>query len=334
MVNEPIKPDRWTLSPRTVIVICLGLFISAAGVGLIVRVVDLAQVGQAINTLTWSWLGLALLIVVGSYGARGQRWNILLRPQSFRWPAVLRALLSGQLLNLLLPIRVGDVARALLLGREAGGSVARALGSIVIEKAWDWLALCLLILIIAWAIPLPEWFLTPARSIGLIAVGVVIGFSTVAVLPAAWLPRGLAQLDRALGHLPARWHDRLLTMSRRLLDSLSVLRQRSTVTGSALWTFIVWGLSVLLNYAVLRAYAVDSWLTAMTLLAVLMLGLALPPSIAGVGVFEGLTMLTLHAFGISYGVGLAIGLTLHLIISVPLLIGVGWTWLVPTSRVL
>ena len=104
-----------------------------------------------------------------------------------RWPfdrtAVLRALLTGQLLNLLLPIRVGDVVRSILLGREPSGSFARVFGSVLIEKAWDWLTLCVLVLIVTWAAPLPDWFLAPARSIGLLAALILIGFVAVAIIP-------------------------------------------------------------------------------------------------------------------------------------------------------
>ena len=323
-----VKPGR----TRTFILISLGVFISAGGVVLIAQLVNGEQVTRALTTLAWPWLGAAVIAVLGTYLTRLPRWSILLLPQTYRQLAQLRALLSGQLLNLLLPLRVGDVARALLLSHEPQGSFARILGSVLIEKAWDWLALCLLILVCvgaahAAAMPLPDWFLIPARSVGKLAALIVLGFVAVAVVPAAWLPRLATRFDRSLKRLPVGWQLPIGRSTRRLLASLSVLRQRHTVIGAALWSSIIWGGGIVINYAVLRAYAVDSWLAATTLLAVLMLGLALPPSIAGVGVFEGLTMLTLHAFAVPLNTAFVIGLTLHAVIVVPLLISTGLVWI-------
>jgi uncharacterized protein (TIRG00374 family) len=309
----------------------LGLLVSAIGVGLIARAIDPDRLTLAFRQLDWSWIGVAIVATLVTYFARAQRWIVLLRPLIFHQTAVLRALLTGQLLNHLLPIRAGDVVRSILLGREPGSNFVRVFGSVVIEKAWDWLALCLLILIAAWAAPLPDWFLTPARSIGLLAAFILLGFIVVAVIPERWIPRGLAQLDRALAGLPEHWRSFLLNTLQRLLDSLTALRRRDTLVAAAMWTGITWGLSLVVNYAVQRAFGFDSWLAATTLLAVLMIGIALPPSIAALGVFEGLTMLTLRLYDVPLETALAIGLMLHLVVIVPLIVSTVMLWL-PTIR--
>ena len=157
--------------------LALGFTLSAISIGLIARAIDPDRLALALRGVR---LGL------GRRRAHPHARHLSLPGSSagsfccVRWPfdhtAVLRALLTGQLLNHLLPIRVGDVVRSILLGREPGGSFARVFGSVLIEKAWDWLALCVLMLIVTWAAPLPDWFLAPARSIGLLAALVLIGF--------------------------------------------------------------------------------------------------------------------------------------------------------------
>jgi hypothetical protein len=332
-----VKVSVKTGRRRTFSLISLGVFISAIGVGLIASFVDREQMARAFTTLAWPWLALAVAAVCANYFARLPRWAILLRPQTFRLLAQLRALLSGQLLNLVLPIRVGDVARALLLRREPGGSFARVLGSVLIEKAWDWLALCVLIVLCVAAahyrvIPLPDWFLAPARGVGFIAAVILAVFGLAALLPELTFRQALVRLERATAWLPVRLRLTLIPAVLRLAESLSVLRRRDIVAQSALASGVVWGLGVAVNYAVMRAYAVDSWLAAMTLLVVLMLGLALPPSIAGIGVFEGLTMLTLRAFNVPLNIALAIGITLHGVVVVPLFIVTGLAWLATAAR--
>ena len=56
---------------------------------------------------------------------------------------------------------------------------------------------------------------------------------------------------------------------------------------------------------------------ALLLMAMLMVGTALPPSIAAVGIFEGLTILALGTFDVPHETALAIGLTLHAVAFVP-----------------
>jgi len=326
-VSTASSPDRSWRSPRSLAWLALGFTLSAISIVLIVHAIDPDQLALVLRAVDWAWVGAALVLTLVTYLSRTQRWIILLRPLAFRTSSVLRALLTGQLLNHLLPLRVGDVVRAILLGREPGGSFARVFGSVLIEKAWDWLALCALMLIVTWTVPLPDWLLAPARSIGLLAALVLLGFSAVAVIPESWLPRGLGKLDRALAGLPAQWRSFVLRNVQRLLDSLTVLRQRDTIVGAALWTVITWGLSIIINYAVQRACGIDSWLAATTLLVVLMLGVALPPSIAALGIFEGLSMLTLSLYNVPLETALAIGLLLHFVVIVPLLICTALTWL-------
>jgi len=311
--------------------LALGFSLSAIIIALIARAIDPAQLALALGRVEWSWVGVALILTLATYVSRSRRWIILLRPLAFRHSAVLRALLTGQLLNHLLPIRAGDVVRAILLGREPGGSFARVFGSVLIEKAWDWLALCVLVLIVTWAAPLPDWFLAPARSMGLLAALVLLGFVVVAVVPKHWMPLGLLKRDRGLAGPPAQWRSFVLRNLQRLLDSLTVLRRRDTIVGAASWTAITWGLSIVINYAVQRALGVESWIAAATLLVVLMIGVALPPSIAALGVFEGLSMLTLSMYSVPLETALAIGLTLHLVVIVPLVICTAISWLVHPS---
>jgi hypothetical protein len=326
-VSAASPSDRAWRSPRAIAWLALGFTLSAIIIGLIAHVIDPDRLALALRNIEWGWVGIALILILATYVSRTQRWIVLLRPLFFRRIAMLRALLTGQLLNHLLPIRVGDVVRSIVLGREPGGSFARVFGSVLIEKAWDWLALCVLVLIVTWAAPLPDWFLTPARSIGLLAALVLLGFVVIAVVPERWIPLGLAKLDRALAGLPAQWRSFVVRNLQRLLDSLTVLRRRDTIVSAAMWTALTWGLSIVINYAVQRACGIESWIAATTLLAVLMLGVALPPSIAALGVVEGLSMLPLSIYDVPLETALAIGLTLHLVVIAPLTVSTTLAWL-------
>jgi uncharacterized protein (TIRG00374 family) len=306
------RPDR-SLKPIGLAALLTGLAISAVSLWLVARDVNGDLLQSAFDQADGTWISLTAILIIATILARTWRWAALLHPIGFPRPTILLALLSGQVLNFLLPARLGDVVRAALISRS-GGTVERSLGTIVIEKAWDWLALTLLVVVVALLIPLPAWLIDPARAVGVVAVLVLSVLVIAALAPPAWQPRGLNWLNRVLSGLPPRLRAWSVERIRRLFSSLAALRDRSSLWIASVSSLLIWALGAATNYAVMRAYGVDSLPAALLLLAVLMVGVAVPPSIAALGVFEGLTMLTLSVFAVPAETALAIGVTLHLLI--------------------
>ena len=322
-MNTSTQPEHFPRPIKSAALIILGLIVSALGVWWIARAIDLDRLVRTFQSVETRWLLAAIIAILATIFTRTWRWSMLLRPLIFTPSLVATVLLAGQMINFVLPIRLGDIVRSIWLGRAPNSSFARVFGSIVIEKAWDWLMLCAIVILCALVIPLPPWLLLPARTAGVIATMILIAFIVIATLPDVQLQRILVQVERRLAPLPARWRTFVLENGLRLAASLIALRHRKAIIGAAVWTAATWGLGGIANYSVMRAYGVDSWSVAMLLLVVLIVGVALPPSIAAIGVFEGLTILTLSAFNISIELALAIGIALHLVIFVLPLMALG-----------
>jgi hypothetical protein len=320
--------------PSTWLTVTLGLLISALGVYLVARSIDLDQLRRALNTAQYEWAILGALCIGSTIYVRTKRWQVLLRPTRtaprsgasvvLRGSTLAAAMLIGQLLNFLLPLRVGDVIRSILASRSASLSFERTFISVAIEKAWDWITVTSIILIATLIAPLPAWFIAPARAVGLIALTVVIVFAVIALMSdAAWhrlMPRLMLRIDRSFGWLPLRIRFAFIQRLHHLLDSLESLRNRRIIWRAALWSALTWGLGIAANVLIMRAFNVDSLPAAMLLLAALTIGTALPPSIAALGIFEGLAILTLGSFGVAAETALAIGIILHVAIFLPAVI--------------
>jgi uncharacterized membrane protein YbhN (UPF0104 family) len=163
----------------------------------------------------------------------------------------------------------------------------------------------------------------PARIVGFITALVLIGFGAIAFSPSSAAARSSIFIDRLVAWLPESWRRFILERLHRLTDSLTALRRRESIGLTALWSVLTWALGIAANYAVMRGFGIDSWRAALLLIAVLMIGVTLPPSIAAIGLFEGLTILTLSVFGVLYDTALAIGVALHLVIFMPPVIAAG-----------
>ena len=306
--------DALSRSTRSAwLTIGLGCVVSLACVWLVARDIDLTALGHILRTADHGWILLGLLAVGVTFLARAKRWAILLAPIRHRAPAIVAAMLIGQTLNFLLPVRVGDIARSVALGRAPGSSVERVLGSVAVEKMWDWISLAVLISVIALAGLLPEWFLAPAGVLGITTAALLIAL-VFSVTQRSW---SLSWLDRRFAWLPHRWRQAVWLRLNRLVDGMESLGQRKVIYRVALWSAVTWLAGVVNNAAVMRAFGVRSWPAAMFLMAVLMVGVALPPSIAALGVFEALTVLALGVFKVPGDTALAVGLTLHVVVFAP-----------------
>jgi len=290
-----------------------GALISLVAVWLVARDIDWVRFAQALAVADLGWVGLGVAAIVATFFVRAWRWAALLRPTRHRGSTIMAAMLAGQTLNYLFPLRAGDVFRSAMLSRISGSGFERVLGSVAIEKVWDWLALTFLVLALALLAPLPEWFLVPARTFGIVAVLLLAGLA----LTLSQRRRGLMLIDRLTQRFPFRWRTFVLERLDHLLDGMESLRRRDAAWRAAISSALTWLLGVAANAAVMRAFGVHSWPAAMFLMAVLMIGVALPPSIAALGLFEALSVLALGAFGVARDTALAIGVALHLVVYLP-----------------
>ena len=160
------------------------------GVALLVawmRVVDLSVVAETIRQARWLHVlaaaGLGLLSTV----VRSQRWRIILRPIATvpRLDVWLISQASG-LINFVVPIRSGEIARSLFLKQRDSVPISASLPTVVVDRSFDLLAL----LVIGAIGVLSGLRLQGSLSIILaMAAGLFVGFGTFVVLAIFWQER-------------------------------------------------------------------------------------------------------------------------------------------------
>src|SRR5439155_23722403 len=115
---------------------------------LAVRGVDLQAAWRAAQTSQMLWLPPSLLCLGAALFLRALRWRYLFaastRPSL---GAVGGAYLVGLFFNSILPLRAGEAARIVALGRR-GGSRAEITATVVIERVFDVLSLLILLFVL------------------------------------------------------------------------------------------------------------------------------------------------------------------------------------------
>jgi uncharacterized membrane protein YbhN (UPF0104 family) len=308
--DRPSGRGRWLR-------LTLGALLSAGVIYWLSRSLEVSDTWAAIRAAQGGWLLLALGTVLLTLWARLLRWRVLLDSTRVSWSGTLRALVLGQLLNLMLPARLGDLGRAYLIAGDGYPSQARALGTVVVEKLWDLVLVVGLVLALSLWQPLPLWAVVPARLAAALGVLVLVGVVTLL------LARNRLSELALLRRWP--WLARLM---KQLSDGLATVQRPRIMLAAGAWSLFVWLCGALTNLAVLKALSLPgSPGVALFLLAVLQLGVAVPSVPGRIGVFEGLCVLALTFVGIDASLALGYGLVLHIVMLLPP-VSLGLWWLV------
>ncbi|MBA3533501.1 MAG: flippase-like domain-containing protein [Ardenticatenales bacterium] len=290
---------------------------------ILVREVDLQVVGRLLVQAERGAVLVALLTVLVNVLGKAARWRVLLGPAGKQIPfgQTLSVLLIGQMLNTLLPIRVGDLTRAHLIGSRGPGR-SFTMGTIILEKASDLLCYALLFLLLLLWIPLPSWVQAQLPSMFLLSFAVL-----ACLLLALYFGGNRVGLQAAERWLPASLRAAGEQGLRGALSSLDILRRRDDTLKIALWSSLIWMMAILTNYFVLQSLHLDgSPVSALFVLLVLQLGITIPSVPGTIGIFEYLCVLTLALFAVESSAALSFGILLHALVLLPTLIGLILFW--------
>jgi len=290
------------------------------------RDVGVEQVAQAAASVQPAWLLLAFLSVLLTLAGKAYRWKWLFYPRQRDlgcWQ-LFRVLLVGMALNAALPVRVGELARAYLVGELEERSKASALVTIVVEKTLEAIMLLVSVALLLAVISLPPWL---SRS-ELAAAAILLALSLVLLLTARNRTWVTSRLHRLSTSIPSSFVKSLLQKAMVALEGVDSLGSWRVVAWSLGLSAAIWAAAASTNWLVLSAMGIAvPWWSSLLLLVVLQVGVAIPTSPGRVGVFHYLGYLTLTAIGVEGGTALAYAVVLHLVVFLPMMaLGGLFTW--------
>lgn len=248
---------------------------------------------------------------------RAQAWRILLQGKvSYRDAFFTYS--EGYLLNNIFPFRLGEAARALLIGRKPGLSFWEALSTILIERALDLAFAAALLLVTLPFVVSMDW----ARPAALLAAGLVGAGLLLLYLSARNRQKALALFDWVAARVPLvrRLGGRMVPA---LLDGLSVLTSGWAFLQAVLWIALNWLVAVGQYWFVLGAFTPNPpFLWAAFGLGAAAFGLAAPSAPGGLGTLDAAVWGAFTAFGLDPSLALAFSVTIHLIQYLVSLLGI------------
>jgi hypothetical protein len=282
------------------------------------RDINLSLAWRALRTSDLWWIAASLIPFGLGNVARGFRWRSLFA-QGRRPPAgaVTNAMMVGYLYNNIMPARVGEASRVVVLARRSTTPPVEIVGTVVVERLYDVLAILVIFFAAEPWLPHVSWFGAAAVAALVLAVLII----AVVTMLAVYGDRPLRILLRPLRRLSLFSDERLEHTIAELTHGLSGLRHPRLALEAFVWTIAAWLLTAACAYFVTLAFHLHLSFSCGLLVAVAVgLSMILPSPPAAVGVFEGATLIALRAYGVSASSALPYAVVLHLVNFVPFLL--------------
>lgn len=280
------------------------------------RKVDWDALWQALRSARYEYVFLALLAVLVTLVIQALRWRLLFFPdhRGIPWTRLFTGVVLAQMLNILVPARLGEVARIYSIERREHIGRIRVLSTIVVEKAVDLCAAASAIALLLFTVSLPGW-LRDSGEVFLITCGLLLA---AVIILSLWGDRLLCWFEGLLEKIPGPWGERIKRLGRSTLEGLNGIRAGRVAF--YLWsaTFALLLLAAATNYILFRAFNLElPPIAALFLLIVLQVGIA-PPSVPGkIGVFNYLVVLALSVYSVDSTLALSYSIALYAVALLP-----------------
>jgi len=303
----------------------LGVVISLGLLAFVFYGTDLDAIGSAFRTANYIYLLPAVALYFIGVGMRAARWHFLLRSlKALSMWRLFQVTVIGYMVNDLLPLRLGELARAYILGETEGLGKTSVLVTIVLERVFDGVTMLLFIGVAAFFLPLNQALQT------LLLVGTIL-FAAVAialVIMAGLRARIDALVQRGLRRLPEKWGARGLHLIDSFFHGLAALRNPTDALAALGFSILAWLLEagmyamLALGFGIALPFPVFVLATAVANLVTIV------PSTPGyVGVFDVPVKAILALFNVDASVAASYTLLLHATLIVPVvLLGLAFMW--------
>lgn len=293
---------------------------------LLFRKVKFSDLASDFSNFNYFWLVPALLIYLFGYLIRGYRWVVLLTPIkkcSFR--SLFPTLVIGFMANNVLPARAGEFVRAHLNGKKEAISRSASLGTIILERLFDGMAMLLILgASISLHHPSSTAFSqniegTATKASYVFGVAFLLFFSML-----LFKKQTTKIINYFISHAPQKYHDPLTKITHTFLDGLKILQsvKESVLVMAA--SIAAWTCEFSAFYFIALGFQLAPeplhFNSAALLMAITNLGLMVPSTPGGLGIFEGIGVTLLSIYNVANHTALAYIVTVHLLVFLPITI--------------
>ncbi len=289
----------------------LGFLLALIFGGLALYRLDLRGVGSAFLEANYLFVAPALLVTFCGYLLRAARWRVILLPsKEVSTGRLFPLLIIGFAVNNLLPARIGEFARAYLLGEKEEISKSLSFATVVVERILDGLTLIFSLFLVSLLFALPGW----GRKMGFLSAlffGGALAFLFLLLYGREQTSRVVRRLANPLG---------LAARGTQVVDSfvsgVEALRRRHLISSLVLLSTLVWFCETTSYLFLTLAFPISlppltRVVAAIFVMVVANLGVLIPSSPGYIGTFHFFAMSALAVFGAARETALSYAVVSH-----------------------
>ncbi|MBN1994024.1 MAG: flippase-like domain-containing protein [Anaerolineae bacterium] len=284
------------------------LILSALTIFGLLRLGQIDLSPETLSQVNWAWLPVVYLIFYSSVMARGLRWKLILKTMG--WPLnyiYVQALhTSGLFISMILPARLGDVGRVVMLKQDHQIPITQSIASIATERALDVFSI-LVLAIIGALLALPGKIPTEISTLIIgTAILFIIGLIGLLVVPGfeGWLRRP-GQIEKIISPLIWSLYQKALNFGFALIHGVRALgKSPAALALAVLQSLYIWFCDSLLIYFVLISLGAVSRLSVCLFVGMVSdLAAAVPITPGALGQFDAVVIGLLTLFGLTVAQG-------------------------------
>lgn len=273
----------------------VGTVVSLIALYFIATQLNLDLFVQAWQTANYWYVVPSILLLVLGLITRAFRWRVLLNNQ-IPFHRTFSIMNVAYLVNGVLPLRIGEVARVYLVSRSRSAiPIPTTTSTIVVERLLDLLAIVVMVLLAFVFGTVPTEIRTASSIAAIIAI---VGFVFLVVL-ASRRETALALFVRILRIVPfLKRYTVIEDWVEQFLTGLIPLTKPRALFLAFAWTALSWAVSILAGFVLMFAFFEQGSLSAtMLYIAAAAFAIALPAVPGNLGTYEASILLALTALG-------------------------------------
>ena len=298
----------------------IGLVVTAAFVWLLLRGIDFQGLTAAFANLSIPYLLLALAFLAAGYAVRIVRWWWMLCALEPGLPLVccVWPFLTSIAINNTVPLRAGDALRIFGFRHQLRSPPMRVLGTLVVERLLDLLALLTFFFVGLLGLP-TDVFPDSLITVSVWLAGSSLGTVVILIILGPWLPGIVRAIADRPGLAARGWSEAIQRLGINLVEALNLLQAPARLVTLLVLSLVTWAFEGAVFATVARAFDSGAmefgpWFA----LATATLATLLPSSPGYVGTFDYFAVLGLTAYGASREAAVAFALTVHAVLWIPL----------------
>ncbi len=280
--------------------------------------IDVSILIETFKTFKCNNLLVITFLYLFSLLLRGVRWKFILNNDA-RYSIVKLAEIFtvGSLMNVFIPARAGDLYRAYYLGEIKNEKKMKILGSVILERIFDGIAVFVMLLIAVINYCRQDWIVRLSGFVGLLFIGSLI--VAYILIKSDRITPFFSDVSRLSSKLPAavsKRVDNILNLLKgyilSMIEGLDVLNNVFMTFSALIVSGIIWGIEFVIAILILKyGFSLQISLSVgLFIIALTSFSTMIPSTSVFLGPYQYAYILALGIYGVSKSAALAIA-TVH-----------------------